>query len=84
MMTTQLELTFDGSASFQPRMRHRCPLSLARWWFDRMHRTVAAAMSLKELRRARSEQQQLALSSPATTTTVRFNPRRAEPLAPAA
>jgi hypothetical protein len=85
--TQQLELTFDGSSSFQPRVRHRqrCPLTLARWWFDRMHRTVAEAMALKEARSNRAEQQHLALPLQ-RETTVRFRPRavEVEPLAPAA
>lgn len=81
--TKQLELTFDGSSSFKPRVRHRCPLTLARWWFDRMQRTVAEAMAIKEARQARPEQQHLTLPL-RRETTVRFRPQPARPLAPAA
>lgn len=83
MMTQQLELTFDDSTAFRPRLQRRCPLQLARWWFHRMHRTVAEAMALRERREARLKQQHLTLP-PARPASVRFRPQQVEPLAPAA
>jgi hypothetical protein len=55
MKMQQLELAFDLKPEPVAPRRRNTPRSLARWWFDRIHRTVADAVNR---RREQAEQQQ--------------------------
>ncbi len=56
----QLELTFDGSTRFHPKIGLRRQ-SRARWWFARMRRVVDQALDWRPAPPPRPEQIHLAL-----------------------
>ena len=59
----QLELTFDSSAAFRPRITHRQGRqSRARWWFAQMRAAVDRALDWKPAPAARPEQAYLTLA----------------------
>jgi len=60
MNRQQLEMSFDASASFRPRIRPRRQ-SRAQWWFDRMRDVVDQALDWRPAPTPRPEQIQLAL-----------------------
>lgn len=61
MNKQQMELGFDGGASFQPVIRHVPRRGRARWWFEQMHRVVDAAFDWRPRPAARPEQVYLPL-----------------------
>ena len=58
--TQQLELTFDGSAHFEPRLRPQGRVARAQWWFDQIHKRIRAAVTPP--RPGRPEQRDLGFS----------------------
>jgi hypothetical protein len=60
----QLELSFDGTVAFRPRITQRQRRqSRARWWFNQMRAVVDRALDWKPAPAPRPEQVPLALAS---------------------
>jgi hypothetical protein len=63
MNKLQLEMSFDASTSFSPRLRVRQRRqSRAQWWFAQMRRVVDQALDWKPAPPARPEQSYLRLA----------------------
>jgi hypothetical protein len=61
MNKLQLEMSFDGSTRFHPRIRHRRQ-SRAQWWFSQMRRVVDQALDWRPAPPPRPEQTYLTLA----------------------
>jgi hypothetical protein len=60
MKTQQLELAFNLQPAATVPVRRSTPRRVARWWFDRIHRTVTEAIAQQREQAARRQAEQLA------------------------